>query len=429
MSAHLSGQLCPRCRYPLSEGMTTCPNCGLAFSGAIDAPPAASAITAPLASESFGVIPLLDDDDAPSGPLPPLAAAPDIAPTFPATQPPSAPVQVPAVYGSQPLSGFPTPAPGYANSQPISVMSTLPSGAVVPSTPPKPRRRRRILLIGAIILVLLSIIGGSIYAVTRPKPLITVKSDYSIGSIPVGTVSTVLHVEGRQFSSNSAITFLLDGEPAPGSQVVPSDTNGALKSELTITTDWAPGTHTLTARDASSYTTQLGIKVRIVAQGEAGTPGPNGAPADNTPLFTLKVTIGPESIPSVQETLTVQGKPDPAGGTVCDLQNDDGQPQQYSGLTTDGTYVITVARTCSGAYKGGKISYTELITQYKVVFSNGVTCTIPTPLVNEQLDGAFTSATLASGTYTTPATVLTCSDGSSQAITAEDSTWTATLSS
>ena len=425
MSASSSGQFCPRCRYPLSEGMTVCPSCGLAFSGAIGVAPPAP--TAPLVSESFGVIPLLEDDDAhaASGPIQPPAPAPDIAPTFPVLQ-----ASPPAVYGSQPFPGFPTPAPGYAPSQPMQGYAFAPTGPMAPATPPKARRRRRrLLLIGAVILVLLSIIGGSVYAFTRPKPLISVMSDYTIGSIPVGSPSTIFHIEGRQFSSNSAITFLLDGELAPGSQVVPSDTNGSLKSDLTITGDWATGKHTLTARDASSYTTQVGIKVMIVNPGEAGTPGPNGAPPDNTPLFTLTVTIGEQSLPGVQETLTVQGQPDPAGGTVCDLQDDDGQPEQFSGISTQGTYVITIARTCTGTYKSGEISYTELITQYQVVFSTGVTCTIPTPLTNQQLDGSFVTATTASGTYTTPATTLTCSDGSTDEVTAEDSTWTATLNS
>ncbi len=314
------------------------------------------------------------------------------------------------------------------------------SGFAPPGTAPAPKQSRRslkIALICAAVLLILSAIGGVMtYLLTRPKPLITVTSSYHAGGAPVASTAISLHIKGAQFSANSAITLLLDGVPAPDTQVVPSDNQGAFTTDLTVTGRWKAGKHTLTARDADGYTTEVGAVVLIVSPGEANTPGPNGAPPDDTPAFTLQVTLSitdpttGQSIPALQENLTVQGQPDPAGGTVCNPQTDDGQPHTNDGTTSSGVQVhVIIAEVCSGSYKSGKVSYTETVTQYEEDLSNGVTCTVQTPALNQHLEGTFTSATSASGAFDTGAVTVTCSDGNSQDIPAQTGTWTATVSS
>ncbi len=318
-------------------------------------------------------------------------------------------------------------------------------------------RRLKIALISAAVLLILAATGGgTLYALTRPQPLIAVTSDYQVSGVPAGAATTSLHVAGKQFSANSAITFLLDGHPAPGSQIVPSDENGAFDADVTVTARWKIGTHQLTARDANGYTTKSSVKVAVVHQGEAHTPGPYGSPANDTAHFTLYVTILSQLVVSQiaiplnlggnTMTLTVQGQPNPAGGAVCNLPKDDGKSRTTSiSLAPDGgmyafapapagsigSFVLptkeTTAYTCSGTYQGGKISYTEMNTVDKVVYSNGVTCKLPSPRVTAQLEGAFNSATTATGTYNVPASSLKCSDGSSRKTLAEIGTWFAML--
>jgi hypothetical protein len=228
---------------------------------------------------------------------------------------------------------------------------------------------------------------------------------------------------------------------------------------VTVTARWKIGTHQLTARDANGYTTKSSVKVAVVHQGEAHTPGPYGSPADDTAHFTLYITIVAQlavsqtALPSLNlggetMTLTVQGRPDPAGGAVCNLPQDDGQSRSTgegsSGLPngiitsivyvrpgSNGSFVFptkeTTAYTCSGTYQGGKISYIETNTVDKIVYSNGVTCSLPGPRVTAQLAGAFNSATTASGTYNVPTSALKCSDGSTQKTLAETGTWFAFL--
>jgi hypothetical protein len=135
----------------------------------------------------------------------------------------------------------------------------------------------------------------------------------------------------------------------------------------------------------------------------------------------------------------VQGRPDPAGGAVCDLQNDDGQPHSTDFLAPGGGIIfrpvssanilqkLTTAYTCSGVYQGAKISYTETNTVYKEVYTNGVTCSLAAPRISAQMDGAFNSATTASGTYSVPAATLKCSNGRVETFAAATGTWAAIL--
>ena len=296
--------------------------------------------------------------------------------------------------------------------------------------PARPSHRGR--TIALILIVLVVVLGGAsgiTYVLTRPKPVITVTSQYTSGSSLVGSTSTTFHIRGSQFSSNSTISFLLDGQQTPGNQSALSDANGTFIANLTVTAQWAMGKHTLTARDAGGYETKVGQSVLIVQTGVAGTPGPNGAPADDTQLFTLHVTIQRQGLQNATETLTVTGQPDPAGGTVCNKSADDGQ--SHTATSSDGqggTLTETFVLKCSGIYKTGKITYTETVSSDKVAFSSGRTCTLVAPYNDQQLTGSFTDSTHASGTLSSDAAIYSCNQGGGIAIPPQTGTWTGTSS-
>ncbi len=435
MATDLSEQSCPRCQQPIVQGATTCPMCGLVFSGEAD--PAGANSPAPAAS-------LPSSFDTADEALPAIESLEETSPGQPSEGKAAS------------LSSAPDSPPAAEDKSPAPALSAAP-------TSKWGNNRLRLALIGVAVLLVLSATGAGItYVLTRPQPVITATSAYQVGKVPAGSATTTLQVEGQQFAANSAITFLLDGQPAPGSQIVPSDENGSFEADLTITARWKLGAHHLTARDMNGNTTKSGVTVQVAPQGAAHTPGPNGAPADDTTRFILYIiTVLPNNepgaiafVPSFARNsggpvmLTVQGRPDPAGGAVCNLQNDDGQPHtvEYTyapqGPTPitlpDGTTITvtpisfgggpdltkqTTAYTCSGLYQGGKISYTETNTIYQEVYSNGVTCSLSAPRISYQFQGAFTSPGIAGGTYSVPASSVPCSDGSSEQTGAETGTW------
>jgi hypothetical protein len=277
--------------------------------------------------------------------------------------------------------------------------------------------------------------GLAAYLLTRPQAVIGVTSKYTVGTTPAGSTGTVLHISGQKFSGNSAITFLLDGTPVPGNPTVPSDANGTVRADLLITSGWSVGNHTLTARDASGHSTKNSLAVVIVPQGEANTPGPLGAPADDT-NFTLNISIHAQIQPSggpfsPQETGKISGHPDPAGGTVCQPA-DNGQPQVYSDVTlnTGIPYRETATYSCGGTYKAGKLNYTETLTSDTIVFApNGVssTCTLIGPRVSQQLNGSYTGNHTFSGTVTflaIPTSSYTCQHGNYFFHYGAQGTWT-----
>jgi hypothetical protein len=296
--------------------------------------------------------------------------------------------------------------------------------------PARPSHRgRNIALILVLLVLVLGGASGITYVLTRPKPVIDVTSQYTSGSSLVGSTGTTFHIRGTQFSSNSTITFLLDGQQTPGSQTVVSDTNGAFAINLAVTAQWTAGKHTLTARDAGGYETRVGQSILIVNQGEAGTPGPNGAPADDTQSFALHVTVQRQGAQAATETLTITGQPDPAGGTVCNKSIDNGQP--HTGTGTDGqghTFKETTVLKCSGTYKTGKITYTETVTSDQIVFDAGPTCTLVAPFTDQQLTGSFTDATHASGTFSSEAAIYNCGQSGVLPITPQSGTWSGTSS-
>ena len=271
-----------------------------------------------------------------------------------------------------------------------------------------------------------------------PHPVIAVQSQYQQNGVPVGATTTTLHISGKWFSYRSPITFLVDGQPAPGNQSAQSDAQGQVETDLTVTGDWSQGDHTLTAKDGQGYVTQSGQPFAIVSQGEASIPGPNGAPLDDA-SFTLGITIQTQDPvtgqpTSTEETLVITGQPDPAGGTVCQAQ-DNGQPYTLTGalLNAPGlppmvTYQETLVTTCSGSYKGGQLSYTETVTSDQYILANSLTCQASTPYTLQNLTGTFDSATTSSGNWSATEVTITCAGGQTfPAHPAQQGAWSGAL--
>ena len=317
-------------------------------------------------------------------------------------------------FAAQPAADPYAPAPG----QPYQPGMLPP---YQPAVPPQKKSNLKIFLIVAIIIVLVLGGGGTIlYIVSRPQPVISsVTSKYSVGALPAGTSSTTFTVTGKGFSGNSAITFLLDNAPMPGAPNVQSDSNGNVTATLTVTNAWAVGNHTITAKDAGGYLTKTGKQIAIVTQGQAGTPGPNGAPTDSA-SGTIDGTVSAGSS-SGELTLTVTGSP--TGGKVC-RDEDDGQPHTHTGTASGVGFSETTIRTCSGTYKGGKLSYTETVTSDKIAFDNGLSCTVQVPYVSARMEGTFTDGTNISGSYAEDTVTVNCNSGvGSQTITGNTGTW------
>jgi len=346
-------------------------------------------------------------------------APPSFTPAYPQANMPPWAMDRASDYGMpvQPLPNAPPPM----QSPPVKLESN--------------NRLKVLLIVLAVVLVLGAGGGGAAaYLLTRPQPVLSVTSTYNAGSIPAGSTGTVLHVNAHSFSGSSAITFLLDNVPVASGQKVNSDADGNVRADLTVTNAWTVGNHTLTAKDASGYATKAGVPVAIVPQGQAHTPGPNGAPPDDM-SFTLnanlqgKDTGTGQQLGSVTETLVITGKPDPSGGTVCRALAD-GQTQTNTGSTSNGiTYRETYVLSCIGTYKGGKLSYTETATADRVDFSNGISCVAHTPYVYEHLEGTFTSQNTISGTFSTGSITADCNQGiGTQQYNASNGSWTAQMS-
>ncbi len=240
------------------------------------------------------------------------------------------------------------------------------------------------------------------------QPVLAVVSPYKLDTTPAGSTTTSFTVTGKRFSPNATVTFLLDGSPAPGSQSAQSDARGRVQATLTVTSGWRIGNHTLGARDSDGYTTQAEAPVAIVHQGEANTPGPNGAPPDDA-TFSLNVVVQVrddvtgKALQNLTFTLNVNN------GVVCDNQNDTGQPQNFSYKFSNGEgYQETYTWTCSGAYKGGMLTYTETDTQDVFHLSDGGLCVATTPRVNKFLQGSFSSATSIAGAFKADAERISC---------------------
>jgi len=381
--------------------------------------------------------------------FPPPAPQPYVPPSAPQ------PYMPPQQYGVSPQQGYMSPPPGqpymppapaYQYAPPAQPYASPASPGVMPSYPqqpftPPPAQKKsgagmRILIIAIVVVVILAGAGaGLVYFLTRPQPVINVTSNYKVGAVWAGSTSTVFHVSGQKFSGNSAITFLLDGTPVPGGSSAHSDANGKVQADLTVTNGWSVGSHTLTARDAGNYTTNTGIAVTIVPQGQAHTPGPNASPPDDM-SFSLNVNVQAQDtktgkqLTPFQETLMIKGQPDPAGGTVCLQSLNSGQSQTLDGTFNGGVnYHETYIETCSGTYKSGKLSYVETITKDQYALSNGETCVTNTPYIVQRLDGSFTNSNTISGTFSSDSSQVPCTGGGGGTVTNDPTkgTWTGSV--
>lgn len=367
-------------------------------------------------------------------PMPPSYTSPPqrqpYTPVPPAYQPyaqpsPQQPYTPPGVGGGAPNRA----APGAAGVVPIYGAAV--QQPYVPTPPPRQQKSSaglRVLLIALATLLILGVSGSvTAYLLTRPQPVIRVTSKYHVGSTLAGSTSTAFHVSGQKFSADSAITFLLDSTPVPGNTSARSDASGNVQADLTVTGAWIVGSHTLTARDASGYTTRIGVALVIVPQGQAHTFGPNGAPPDDM-SFTITANIQGQIIGkgtpiSFTDTLKITGSPDSSGGTVCQSY-DNGQPQIVKGDFGGGiTYTETLVLQCSGTYKGGKLSYTETVTSNQYTLSGGATCVGQVPFVIEHLEGAFSSGSSISGNYSGTSSTASCTDGHIVTVYAKTGTW------
>jgi hypothetical protein len=339
---------------------------------------------------------------------------------------PGAPSSLPPAYPQSEAAPPPPSLPhmwGGATS-PGQFWVGSPSPDSVPPAPPKKMRlaRRWLMMLILSIMLLGGGLGLTLYALaSRPNPILTnVTSQYRVGGTIAGASATTFQVEGLDFSGHVLVTFLLDNMPVPGTEAAQSDGSGKINAMLTVTDVWPIGRHLLKARDADGYETQKGWPLTIVRPGQAGTPGPDGAPPDNADL-TITGTIQASNVQTV--SLTVKGSEQ--GGTVCG-PNDDGHPHSTSGSSDGYPYTETLVLTCSGTYQGGVLTYRETVISDTYAFTNGITCTAATPYVDERLDGTFTSSTEISGTFSADAVTLTCSLASksdSGTIAAQAGTW------
>ncbi|HET9922275.1 MAG TPA: zinc ribbon domain-containing protein [Ktedonobacteraceae bacterium] len=395
---------CVFCGSELPPGARFCGGCGSLVDAAVPANEATSR------SEAASVSNTVQEEQQRQAML---GTPPPIPPAYTqfGSQGAATPVSPYAQFGQTLQDPYYQPSPYEATPAPVSATPLPPPHYKQANAPRKGPGTATKVLIGVICAVVVLGAAGTalvIYLLSRPQPVITLNSAYSVNGTPAGSAGTVLRVSGQKFSSSSAITFLLDGSPAPGNQSVQSDASGNISVNLAITSGWPVGSHTLTARDASNYTTRSGVTVMIVQQGEANTPGPRGAPA-NDASFKLNINVNGtlqangQSF-SNQDTMLVTGKPDPAGGTAC-LSVDDGQTHVFNETTVNSSqgYRETSIYSCNGSYKTGKITYTETLTSDVIVYnSNGATCTLSAPHVDLQLTGDYSGNNAFSGTATYP---------------------------
>jgi hypothetical protein len=163
----------------------------------------------------------------------------------------------------------------------------------------------------------------------------------------------------------------------------------------------------------------------------AGTPGPNGAPADDSSFsLTAVVSVAVSSGQSYtfKQLLTILGNPDPAGGSVCS-PGDNGQPNVYTGTLDNSSesFTETIILTCTGTYKDGHLTYTETATSDVFVVNNSLRCAAKGSYIYGALTGMFSSPTTISGSYHRDYFQADCSDGSYIYRNSETGTWAASI--
>jgi hypothetical protein len=265
----------------------------------------------------------------------------------------------------------------------------------------------------------------------QAAPVIAIVSSYEQGQVPAGSPGTFFEIKGKRFSLKTSVTILLDGAPVETISSADSDEKGVVQTSVQVDDSWQIGQHTFTAKDAQGYSTKAGTPVVVVHQGEAGTPGPNGSPADNASFSVVLNVSGKDSAGQTfafEQFLQITGHPDPAGGTVCS-PNDDGKPHTYTGTlsNTRESYTETLILGCSGTYKKGHLTYIEKVISDVLVLGSGVKCTLRGTAIYGAYDGTFTSARTISGVYFSSYYQLPCTDRGFVYYNSSQGTWTGTF--
>lgn len=259
-----------------------------------------------------------------------------------------------------------------------------------------------------------------------PQPVLTITSKYRQGSTPASAPGATLSLTGRRFSPFAQITLLLDSQPFLSTASIQSDAVGRFQQDVPVTSIWTLGQHTLAARDDKGYGTQQAQALTIVAPGVADTPGPNGAPADDS---TFSVYVSGHATDSDGQSytygwnLTITGRPDPQGGKVCSTL--DGSAHTYHGTlyNINVGYTETITYACSGTYKSGHFTYTETATSDVFNLSDGEYCAASGPYAIAQIKGTFNSSSEVQGTYHRSYFQANCNGGRYIFRGAADSSW------
>jgi hypothetical protein len=248
---------------------------------------------------------------------------------------------------------------------------------VTPETRPKVPAWSKWAIIGVVAVVILAGSGILVYFLTKPTPTISVTSDYHYNGTPAGANGTKLAVKGQKFAANSPITFQLDTTLIRESMQEQSDASGNVSADLTVTSAWSVGSHTLTAHDASNNTTNTGVTINIVQQGYNGTPGPNGAPT-NTATFKIITTFHDATsnlniLKHISE-LDIKGLSDSQGGSLCS-PSDNGQKDNFPSSTGPNGTTLTETMTyicTSSTYKDGRVTYDETLLTDEISDNGGL---------------------------------------------------------
>lgn len=274
------------------------------------------------------------------------------------------------------------------------------------------RSRLRTTLTIITTIVLSALISYAILSFTIPQPTLTVQSDYHRTGLAAGSSGTIFYLNGHHFAANTPITLLLDGHLLKDAPAVRSTGEGSFRAELTVTANWGSGMHQISVQRHANSDKINPVQVIIVQPGEAHTPGPANAPANDS-TFELVVTfqgrIEGKAPFTWQQEFDIHGRPDPQGGSIC-TDDDTGTLQKISSTKNE---IHTRAMRCQGHYISGQLTYDEIIVADQVKRLKGtqtIQCTIPPDTTYLHLSGAFSNKTVASGTFEFPAIQGSCSD-------------------
>ncbi|GHO43578.1 hypothetical protein [Ktedonospora formicarum] len=191
-----------------------------------------------------------------------------------------------------------------------------------------------------------------------PKPMLSIQSDYHHEGLAAGSNGTIFYLNGRNFSPNTTIALYLDEKRLANQSTITSAQDGTFRTELMVTTNWTPGKHKISVQNDTNRIDSS--EFIIVQPGEAHTPGPANAPANDSSfefLITFQGRIENTAPFTWQQEFDIRGKENPKGGSVC-TDADTGKPQRISSSTKE---MHVRATKCQGNYQSGQITYDQII--------------------------------------------------------------------